>query len=316
MYLTIGVVNRRAKSRSASRRLGVVLGLLTGLALLAWPGLAWAKGKPKPEPPAAPTHAPLPADLNLASLLVSAMDTIYELDLSTAQIRALRADATGTASNSPRKAAKADPKLAAALQDLENALLDGKDDQAIAKARAQVIEISASEEAVDDEIRVSPAARAKAAAFLGKIKASQIAAFLATHADEVGDPVEMMTDTMTILRANRTKEGGGTNPDAGPEAAATIDELSVKIAALVAGTDEARCKEVEDQVSAWLKSNYELNDQAYAAREAGLEASAQKIVGDVSNISLLEHYLQNQMAVLLSNPELSAALESIQASRL
>jgi hypothetical protein len=319
MHLIVDAVKRRSKFLLVPAPRGVALALLAALALVAWPALLRGKPKPKPEPPpaAAPTHASLPADLNLASLRVSAMDTIYELDLSIEQIHALRANAVGTASTTARRAAKADPRLSAAFQDLASALLDGKDDQAIAKARSAVIEASGDEDPpLDDEIRVSPAARAKAAAVLAKIKASQMAAFLATHADEVGDPVEMMTDTLTVLRANRTKEGGGTNPDAAEEAAATIEEVSAKVSGLVGGIDEARTKEVDDQVSAWLKGNYELNEQAYASKQAAMEASAQKIVGDISSIGLLEHYLQNQVAILLSNPELSAALESIQASRL
>jgi hypothetical protein len=319
MHLVADDLKGRANiSTPDAPRQFVIFLLCLALAGVLSPTAVGAKAKPKPEP-AAPeaTHGALPADLNLASLRVSAMDTIYELDLSIDQIRSLRALAVGAASTESRKPAKADPKLAAALQEMENALLDGKDDQAIAKARSQVIELfGAVEPPLDDDIHVTAAARSKAAGYFARIKASQVAAFLATHADEVGDPVEMMTDALTTLRANRTKEAGGSNVEAAEEAAITIQEISEKVSALVAGTDEARDKEVADQVAAWLNTNYELSDDAYASKQAAMEAAAVKIVGDVSNMSLLQHWLENQIAILLSNPQLAFALDAIQAGRL
>jgi len=319
MHLTTDVPKRRPNPLAPLVSGQLALWLISlAVAVVISPSLSGAKPKPKPEaPPPEPTHGALPADLNLASLRVSAMDTVYELDLSIDQIRALRALAVGSASTESRKAAKADPKLAAALQEMENALLDGKDDQAIAKARSEVIELSgALEPPLDDDIRVTAVARSKAAGYFARIKASQIAAFLASHADEVGDPVEIMTDALTTLRANRTKEGGGSNVEAAEEAAILIQEVSEKVSALVVGTDEARNKEVGDQVTSWLNTNYELSDEAYGAKQAAMEAAAAKIVGDVSNMTLLQNWLENQIAVLLSNPQLAFAVDAIQASRL
>ena len=102
----------------------------------------------------------LPADLNIASLRVAALDTIYQLDLSAAQLHLLKTAAVGNVNAAQRTPAKADPKLMSSLSELAAALLDGKDDTHIADLRNQVVELSNGDSVqLDDEIQ--PTAKPK-----------------------------------------------------------------------------------------------------------------------------------------------------------
>ncbi len=126
--------------------------------------------------PAAVVPLPaLPTDLNLASLRANALATLYEFDLSPEQLKALRGAAAKTATSRKRTAVKANPALTLAFKDFQAALLGGKDDETIAKARNNVVEVAADRNDLDDAVEASDAALAAAPAMCGELKASQIA---------------------------------------------------------------------------------------------------------------------------------------------
>lgn len=273
-----------------------------------------AKPEKRPAEPAAPPAAPAtlpaaatPADLNDLSLRVAALATLYELDLSPDQIKAVRdAAAAGAADRQPRAAAKGTPALAQALTDLHAALLKGDDADRVIDLREKVAELQDDEGVdLDDDVRPTDAARGKAAGVVRRLKASQLAAYLAEHADEVGDPVELMVDTLAQVR------------DAGPEddPDGDIRQTADEVGGLVAGLDAAKAKQVAEQVAGWLKAGRELKDAEYAARSAALEESAKRIVGDVPPTTVLAHWVENEVAGLLSNPQLPAAADAMLAAR-
>ncbi len=280
----------------------------TPVLVLAFAALAIA-GKPKkekepPAQPAAPGPA-LPSDLNEASMRVTAVDTIYQLDLSEAQLHVLRKAADGTASDSARTAPKGDVKLATAFADVNRALLDGKDDQQVAKLRNQLVELASGDDVhLDDEIHPTAAAWAKAPAVSRQLSAGQIAAYLASHADEVGDPVERMVAALPALHE-------ATPSEAEPE---TL-EISDEVGHLVAGSDDKRCAEIAGKVASWLKANHDVTDEDAEAKRAELEESARKVVGDVAPMVVLSHWIDGQTATLLSNPQLPQAITAVLAAK-
>ena len=151
---------------------------------------------------------------------------------------------------------------------------------------------------LDDDVRPTEVARAKAADVLKHIKASQIAAYLSEHADEVADPVEQMLDALIEIR-----EGDADDVDG------EIQDTSDDVGRLVAGLDSAKAKQIAEHVTAWLKAGKELKDEDFANRHNALEESAKRIAGEVPPMQILTNWMESELAELLSNPQLPAAIE-------
>jgi hypothetical protein len=279
----------------------------------------------KAETPPTLPGPPLPDDLNLASLRVHAIDILYELDLSVEQLNELRSQAAGAASDQKRTAAKGTVKLTAALQEFQAAALDGQDPERIDSLRNHTAEL-VDDDAVhlDDEIHITAAARGKAPAVLRLLTASQIAAYLAAHADEVGDPVEMMMSSLTDLREVRAsetadaataKKAGSEKSDSAAESASLIEDTAADVGYLVAGLDEAKAKELAAKVAKWLKANADLKDEEFSSKRKGLEESAKSLVSNIHPMRVLNNWLEHQLATLASNPQLPQAIDAMLAAR-
>jgi hypothetical protein len=185
------------------------------------------------------------------------------------------------------------------------ALLDGTNDQTVARYRNEVMDQIESVEGLDDQIEPTGPAIAKTPQVCRKLKASQIAAFLASHADEVIDPTERMVEAVDEVRLA-----------AADDVVNVERKISTDVARMVAGVDQQKSKAVADKVMDWLKTAVAANkDELTDAKRAALEQSAAKVVGDVSNIEILDHYLQSEIAVLLSNPQIVPAIDSLGNAR-
>jgi hypothetical protein len=289
------------------------------LLMLGSPRAAW--GKP---PKAAATQSAdeaaaaaieLPADVNDASLRISAMDTIYELDLSVQQLNALRAAATGTAATTKRTPGQATPQLLAALKNFQTALLAGKDDAQVAKLRNQVLDLANGDDVqLDNGIVTTAAARTKASGLCLQLKASQLAAYLAVHADEVSDPQELMMITADGLQDVRSDPAE--KADAATISQGMIQDTASTVGALVAGMNDVQAQAIAQRVTDWLRSVDTMTTPIFAKQRQTLEDSAGKIVGNMSPVAVLNNWLDQQMAILLSNPQLPDAIDAILKVRL
>jgi hypothetical protein len=264
------------------------------------------KGRADDSGAAANTNQPdaLPADLCMASLRVSAMDTLYQLDLSADQLASLRDAARGTAAEDPNQPATPNQELADLFYKMQSALLAGTDDATIASLRNQLITtVNARGIDLDDSIKPTASAHAAAAKAMDMLKASQLAAYIAAHADEVGDPIELMNNGVASMREAK----------AATETAADVDDVATEtsgnVALLVAGMDGAKAAAVARQVAEWLKANAAANDADFEAGESKRDADARKIIGLIGPADVLTHWMQEQMAGLLSNPQTIRAID-------
>jgi hypothetical protein len=249
------------------------------------------------------TEAPAAGELNVASMRIAALDMLYQLDPSVSQLAAIKAAAAGAADATPRPAVKPDEKLADLFGKMQAAILTGTNDAQIAALRNQIVDaVNSGEIELTDTIRPTAAAHAAAAGICAKLKASQIAAFVAQHADEVGDPLEIMANALAVLRDSHAT----TQP--AEEDAASLQETSNSIGTLVAGMDETKAQAVADQVAVWLKKGMALSDADYAAKQGTLEAEAKEIVTQAGPMDVLTHWMQEQVAVLLANPQTGQAI--------
>ncbi len=284
------------------------------------------KEAPKEAAKPTPTSTPaprLPTDLNQASMRVKALDELYELDLSVDQLKKLRALAAGAASTKVGAPPKGTDKLVSTLQDFQLALLQCTDDKQIDELRNKVATLTSDDDvvALDDSVEITTAARGKAADVLKQLTASQIAAFLAAHADEVGDPGEMMVgaiNQMLALRAapratllGKKADAPDSAQDNANEAADLVRDTSTEVGELVAGLDEARAKSVTDDVAKWLNTHSSMKDEEFVAKRKTLAESARTVVGNIHPMRVLDNWLEHRMATLLSNPQLPAAIDAI-----
>jgi hypothetical protein len=287
-------------------------------ALLLTVGAVLAKPKPKPAGQVAAQQmadVDLPADANEASLRVSALDTIYEMDLSAQQLNAVRAAATATADLTKRTPGHTTPPFLAVLRSFQNALLDGKDDQEIARLRNQVLELAnGGDIQLDNDIVTTAPARARSADLCLKIKASQIAAYLAAHADEVSDPQELIMSTADGVQDVR--DDSAEKATAEETIGAMIQDTATTVGELVAGMDEVRAHAVAEQATNLLRSVDKGPAADFAKRRADLEDSSAKIVGNTTPMQVLNNWLDRQLAILLSNPQLPEAIDAILKVRL
>jgi hypothetical protein len=255
--------------------------------------------------------AELPSDVNNASLRVSAIDTLYELDLSIEQLNVLHTMASGLEATTARSPGEATPEFIATLKRFQTALLDGTDDHLIAGLRNDVIDMADSSTVhLDDGISPTAAARAKAAAVTQRLKASQIAAYLAVHADEVSDPEELMMTTADALQ-EIAGEPAEKNADTGGSAEEMIQETASTVGYLVAGMDESKSAPVQASAAAWLRNVSKLTNAEFTKQRQTLEDSAKRIVGGTSSTAVLDNWLDRQIAVLMSNPQLPSAIDAI-----
>ncbi len=52
-----------------------------------------------------------------------------------------------------------------------------------------------------------------------------------------------------------------------------------------------------------------MKDDEYSDQQSALEADARKLVGGVDPVNCMRHWMENEMADLLANPELSQAID-------
>lgn len=258
------------------------------------------------QPAAAAVKKGMPEDLNLASMRVAALNTLYDFDFSTEQLKELKTLTSNTASSRKLTAAKPNAKLAQALKDYESGLLADKDAEAMEKIKSGLADLM-EDAKLDDDVQPTMAALAKAPQYCKKIKASQIAAFLATHADEISDPVELMVGVESALRDMKADSAANSPADI----AEMISETASSVSYLVCGADETRAKSMSTQISAWLKTGYDMSDTDYEKQSIAREESAEKLIGTVDPIQVLSNWLRYHIAQLMSNPELPGAIESI-----
>jgi hypothetical protein len=302
----MGLFTNRAKaSWLPVARLPSLAWLIAVLILVGWQSRCALAGVPL-DPGDSPAHAApeLPADVNQANLRVAALDALYELDLSVDQLHDLQKLARDAASGRSRTTLN-NPRFALLLKRFQEALLDGNNDQTIARLRGEVVDQIESVEGLDDQIQPTGPALKSAPDFCRSLRASQVAAFLASHADEINDPSERMVEAVEELRSA-----------SGNDALAVGRKIADEVGQMVGGLDQEKSKAVSAQVMDWLKQQPGSRDQLTDAERTKLQQSAAKAIGDVSNMEVLDHWLQMQMAVLLSNPQLPQAINAMGDAKL
>ncbi len=237
-------------------------------------------------------------DLNALSMEVAAMEKLDALAITPRQLEMLAYWAPKTAERSRRRQpAKASPKFHKAIRDLHDALALKKDEDIIADREFEVAELRESEKPVlDDDFETTEAARNTAPDFYRLFKVSQLAALLGSL--DRADPQDLVRHA---LRRSRQLKGREWH-DARAEA---VEE----IAPLLAGLDQARTEALGRQIAQLLDQAHAMTKDEFEKHEPRLRQEARKIAGAVGPTQVLENRALLELARLLSNPGLAAAVE-------
>ena len=242
-----------------------------------------------------------PTTLKQLSLEVSALHAIHDLNLTPAQLQQFRKLAKETRpKESDEKPGKGSEKIRAALTEMRQALLEDKDLEHIDKLVEKLGALREEEKPdLNDDIDLTESARRRAPEALRLLRAPQVAVYLSGFLGAVGDPQAQLIqalDDVRILSADQWKEFRANFGD--------------EIGRLVAGVDVDKAEKVSDEVVQLLIVARSLKDAEFKTQRPDLEKSALKIVGEIGPFQVLQNVMENDMATLLSNPRLRAAIDA------
>ena len=248
------------------------------------------------------------AGANDSSVILSqqvwALQTMHDLELDAAQLDALRAAIPKLEEdNSQRVVQNVSAKYLSVLNSLRGALLedsetkDSKDQ--IDTLRDELESIREDEQVrLDDHVLVSDAATAVVPAIMKIIRPGQLAAYLAAYQDEVPEPAQVLARAANESRGLDDAKFG-----------AQADRTSHDVAALIAGLDKEKSAGIVERARHWLEHQRELSDDDFKTAKAGLEKSAADAIGPFDSFDVLRHFVERDVAELLSNPRLSSMID-------
>lgn len=231
-------------------------------------------------------------------LEVDALEKLYHLELNARQLSAFVKLADKTAARVPAvQEAQAGAEYHAALKSLRDALLS-QDEERISELSEKLDELQEKETtAINDEFEMTDASLLAAPSAFRLLSAAQVVAYLASLDDEVPDPVERILSAL--------EEGEDLEGDEWKE---LRDETAEEVSWLVGGFNTENAARAKKAVTTLLDRGHSFQGDDRKKQWPALEKSAHQLVGNVSSLVVLQHYVERELAELLSNPRTAAAL--------
>lgn len=244
---------------------------------------------------------PTKVDLNQVNLETAALQEFYQLQLTEEQLQLLARLARETAPAKPRNrpAAKASEAYRKTLLELRDAL--ARDDaDAVEEVSEKLAKLyDAEPPTLDDGIDLTDAARRRVPELLRSLSPRQVADYLGyLDEEELDDPVELALATLEDAVRCTPEEWKNLR-----------DTVAEEIGWKVAGLDAAAGAKLAERVAAFLDRAHRLKEAELQKGRSELEKSLRLILGPVSPFDILRHVVEHRLAELLSNPQLSAAIE-------
>ncbi len=143
----------------------------------------------------------------------------------------------------------------------------------------------------------TPAAQRSAVGIMGQFSGQQIAAYMAQRSEEISDPTEVLLGAITQCRGMEPADFRQFNHD-----------VSLQVAEIVAGMGRPRVQRaVAIEVANLLRKAHNLNEGAFDDQRSSLEDQAHAII-TVDAPTALRHWMECEIAQLISNPQLPSAL--------
>lgn len=234
------------------------------------------------------------------SMEVTALQTIHHLQLSREQMQALRKICTQTADKPARAAGKNNDKVRQALVSVRDAFLKPEKDEQILDLLEKLDAVREQEKfELSDDFEITDEARTQAPRVLRMLSARQVAVYAASLADELPDPLENILDALGRVR--------GLNAEKWKE---LRDIMRDETGKLLAGLDVDKADEIGNKVVQLLIVARGLSEEDFKKQQPELEQKARDIVGGVGPTEVIKHVMEQQLAELLSNHRLAAALDA------
>jgi hypothetical protein len=232
-------------------------------------------------------------------LEVQAARTLYLLRAKPDQLRKLQEIARAVETPDRERAkSRASDEYRSVLGNLRVALAADDQDE-VEDLEDRLNGLTESEEPeLDDVVPITDAARKRVPEALRIFNPRQIAEFLASIAEEIGDPQERLVAALEKVRSDREDDWEQLR-----------DDLADDLSGLMAGLDAARSKSVRSAIVSLLNKIRALDADAFDKQKAELTKAAREIAGATPPTQVLTHAIERDIAHLLSNPRLSAALE-------
>jgi hypothetical protein len=254
----------------------------------------------KAEPAEAPLEEEIPkGDLNHLNLEVTALEMMYQMRITQAQMEHLQKliPATTLGAPPPREVAIS-PEFARALGAFHAALVDNDDDR-IAEVSARLEKLREKESPEFDDVEISEGARQRTQEFYRTLSARQVASYITDYADNFPDPLEKILDAFDDVRKLPGREWEEER-----------DEVAGQVGWLIAGLDTKTEENVTKQVTELLNRVHALKDEDYKTRRVELAKEAEAITAKVGPTEVIRHFVERSVAELLSNPRLADAVEA------
>lgn len=237
-------------------------------------------------------------DLVALKLEVDVVEKLYHLELNADQLASLLKLAETTAAKMPApREIQASAEYRKILKALHGALLEEDEDQ-IQELNEKLDELQEKETIeIDDEFEMTEAGLRAAPQAFKLLSAAQVVAYLAALDDEVPDPVERILSAL--------EEGEDLDGDEWKE---LRDETAEEVSWLVAGFNTENAAKAVKVVTALLDRGHRFKGEEMKKEWPALQKSAHQLVGNVSSLVVLQHYLERELAELLSNPRTATAL--------
>jgi hypothetical protein len=237
---------------------------------------------------------------------VTALQTLYLLDPSPAQLRALRMmapETVGKPSLSSLPEVSADMRVA--LANLKKALLNAQSPEQINKLGLRLQELrSAPGGDVDDEIELTDEAIDRAGEAIRLFTPRQTAAYLGAIADDMPDPIAKLSEAIHQVRSLPADQVADYRAD-----------VSQEIGESLCGFDSERAANATNQVTQLLIVVASYKSEEFKKHRADIDARAQKIIGPFTPADVLKNVMDHVGAELLSNPELPGAIDELLQAR-
>lgn len=231
-------------------------------------------------------------------LEVDALSTLNDLKLTPEQLSSLKDLASDTAGSLSEKPAAISDAYKTALSDMREALLS-KDQDKIDSAQDKMDDLQDKEDPDSDPaVDQSSDAKTKAETLIKMLSVDQVANFVSQNADDIDNPTQLLLDAMHQCRGMSKDDFEGLRDD-------TAQELGV----YAAGVNPAKPSGMISRVNRLLNKVHSLSADDYNDQQSSLEDDARKLVGGLDPVLTLRHWLEDEMADLLSNPQLPQAID-------
>lgn len=254
--------------------------------------------------PSKPADQPLRDEIESSvldlSFEVQALRTLYLMRVTTEQAKAMERIARDVATpDREREKPHASEGYRRTLARLRDALAEDDDDK-VDDREDRLSELTDTEgPELDDAVRITAAARQHVPRALHLFRPTQVAGYLGSIAEEVGDPQERLVAALEEVRPGKEADWEDTR-----------DDLAEELGWLLGGLDAGRAKEMRGAVAALLTRAHNLSDTDFAKRRADLEKESRALGADVGPTDVLRHAVERALARLLSNPRLAEALRA------